>query len=476
MSGISTGSIFFTPAVMALSLVNAVENMVKKTGKIAFAGVIAVHNYNKKQEEKKFAQLSDEMSALDKSVRENIWNQTSAFDNSIEEMINTIAETQKSVTVDIDNSDSEEFKMLLKKTRKNTIDGIEKIHAQFKKNYAEAINRGNAEISSVLTVLKENILSEVNSIEDNIHNREERAAARALGLIEDAKSLAHSLDSDAGDMYIREAESDLGKGNYQSAISLASSAVTEIYMNLYRTDAEEKEKDFYTSSCIFLAAEIRELLDSFKEVEFRISEDSEQIMTGDLTQFMKTEYEDFINRCRKTEDFLNAEVEEAGSAELKKLTESLNEMYSEINEAAADAFYYMIYTLNRTEMEKSVYHLLDEKGFVLSDTKYTDGDPVKSSERKYICPLTGEELTVAVEPYYDEDNDIRTNLTLMSNRSSEEIREQFRKEIVSKLKSDCSNVENVNLKCSEETRNTDARDTGRESAIENPQHIRTDRR
>ena len=128
MSGISTGSIFFTPAVMALSLVNAVENMVKTTGKIAFAGVIAVHNHNKKQEEKKFAQLSDEMSALDKSVRENIWNQTSAFDNSIEEMLNTIAETQKSVSVDIDNSDSEEFKMLLKKTQKNTIDGIEKTY------------------------------------------------------------------------------------------------------------------------------------------------------------------------------------------------------------------------------------------------------------------------------------------------------------------------------------------------------------
>ena len=120
--------------------------------------------------------------------------------------------------------------------------------------------------------------------------------------------------------------------------------------------------------------------------------------------------------------------------------------------------------------------MLDEKGFVLSDTKYTDGDPVKSSERKYICPLTGEELTVAVEPYYDEDNDIRTNMTLMSNRSSEEIREQFRKEIISKLKSECSNVENINLKCSEETRNTDARDTGRESAIENPQYIRADRR
>ena len=58
MSGISRGSIFFTPVVMALSVMNTAENIAKTAGKIAFAGAIAVHRYNKKQEEKKVKKVA----------------------------------------------------------------------------------------------------------------------------------------------------------------------------------------------------------------------------------------------------------------------------------------------------------------------------------------------------------------------------------------------------------------------------------
>ena len=83
MSGISTGSIFFTPAMMMIAASNVAENMAKAAGRCVFAGAIAIHNYNKKQEQKKIDGLSKEIDALNKSVRDNIYTQTEKFDNSI---------------------------------------------------------------------------------------------------------------------------------------------------------------------------------------------------------------------------------------------------------------------------------------------------------------------------------------------------------------------------------------------------------
>lgn len=472
MSGISTGSIFFTPVVMMLSVMNTAENIVKATGRVAFAGAIAVHKYNKKQEEKRLKKLSDDMQKLDDEVMENMREQNEALYRSVEDMLKNITDTQSSISADIDASDAEAFRKLLQNTGKNTIDGIEKIHAQFRKSYTEALNRSNSEITSALTSLKEKVISEIGSIEADIADRDERARSRAEELLEDAKLLAASYVSEAGEKYIAEAESDILKGNYQSAVSLASSAVTQIYMDMYKSDAEEKEKEFYRSSMIFLTAEIKELLDSLKSVDFRLSADSDKVMTADLTQFMKCEYEEFCRRLEETERFIELYSEDADSTELRRRTEELNSMITEINEETADAFYFMSYSLNRVEVEKSIYGILKEKGFSLTDTKYTDGDPSKAGERTYSCALTGEELTVSVIPYSDENNELKTELVLLSSESSEESREQYRKDIIKKLKSSCGSIDNVSLKCKEESRNKDAADMGKKTAIENPQPVR----
>lgn len=472
MSGISTGSIFFTPAVMMLSFMNTMENIAKATGKCVFAGAIAVHKYNKKQEEKKLNIISDEMQKLDDSVRKNIFEQTDAFDSSIEQMMKEVSEVQKNITGDIESSDAEAFRRMLAQSQKNTLDCIERVHSQFKQNYNEAINRSNSEITSALTALKERVLSETGSLSDRIEDRDKRAHKRAEELLADAKELASSLDSEAGEKYIREAQSDIEKGNFQSAISLSSSAITELYMELYRSDAEEKEKNFYQSSCVYLLAEIKEMLSSLKESEFRPSEDSGNVMTVDLTQFMKCEYEEFMAEAKEAERYLSSEADIADSGELSRKTRELSDMFTRINEAVTDAFYLMTYSLNRVEVEKSIYSILKEKGFALTDTKYTDGDPSKAGERTYSCALTGEELTVSVIPYSDENNEIKTEIVLMSNESSEESREQYRKDIVSTLKNGCSQIESIGLKCREDTRNMNASETGEKTAIENPQHIR----
>ena len=79
MSGISRGSIFFTPVVMALSVANTAENIARACGRVAFAGVIAVHKYNKKQEEKKEKKLSEDMQKLDDEVNANMSLQREAL-------------------------------------------------------------------------------------------------------------------------------------------------------------------------------------------------------------------------------------------------------------------------------------------------------------------------------------------------------------------------------------------------------------
>lgn len=472
MSGISRGSIFFTPAVMALSVYNTAENIVKTCGKIAFAAPIAVHKYYKKQEERKEKKLSDEIKKLDGDVRESMADQREELYRSVEQMMKEISDAQKISSDEIDSSDGEAFRKLLADSRKNTLDSIERIHAQFQKSYTEAVNRSNSQISAALTRLKENVISEISSIEADIADRDMRACRRAEELLEDAENLAQDFGSEAGDRYINEAGSDIAKGNFQSAVSLASSAITQIYMDMYRSDAEEREREFWMSSLVYISEEIRIMLESFKSVEFKTDAESDRTARGDLTQFMKCSYEEFVRISQETESYIENSADRAAAAELKSRTEKLNALVSDINEAAADAFYFMNYSLNRVEVEKSIYGILKEKGFTLTDTKYTDGDPAKAGERKYSCALTGEELTISVVPYTDENGEIKTDIMLLSDESSEESREQYRKDITDSLKKSCRSVESVNLKCSMETRNMDAKDLGKQTMIENPQPVR----
>ncbi len=469
MSGISRGSIFFTPVVMTLSVMYAAEHIAKSVGSVAFAGAIAVHKYNQRQEEKKVRKLSNDLKALDAEVTENLKEQREALYRSTEQMLEKIMDAQVEAAESLNNSRaSDEFRVLLKANEKSTLDSIEHIHTQFKKNYTEAVNRSNSDIASRLTRLKENIISDISKIEADIADREMRAFERASELLEDARTLAESVYSETGEKYIREAESDLEKGNFQSAVSLASSAITQIYMDMYRSDAEENERQFYKSSLVFLSEEVSGLLEALKTAEFKMPNETEREVTADLTQFMKCRYDEFLTKSEEIKKYIENINDSVPASELKRKTEELNVMLAEINEETANAFYFMFYSLNRVEAERVIFDLLKEKGFSLKETRYTDGDPAKSGERKYVCALTGEELTISLVPYEDENAELQTELILSSNESNEESREQYRKAIVNELKGTCRGIADVSLKCSEETRGKDAKDLGRTSMIENP--------
>ena len=469
MSGISRGSIFFTPVVMTLSVMYAAEHIAKSVGSVAFAGAIAVHKYNQRQEEKKVRKLSNDLKALDAEVTENLKEQREALYRSTEQMLEKIMDAQVEAAESLNNSRaSDEFRALLKANEKTTLDSIEHIHTQFKKNYTEAVNRSNSDIASRLTRLKENIISDISKIEADIADRDMRAYERASELLEDARTLAESVYSETGEKYIREAESDLEKGNFQSAVSLASSAITQIYMDMYRSDAEENERQFYKSSLVFLSEEVSGLLEALKTAEFKMPDETEREVTADLTQFMKCRYDEFLTKSEEIMKYIENVNDSVPASELKRKTEELNVILAEINEETANAFYFMFYSLNRVEAERVIFDLLKEKGFSLKETRYTDGDPAKSGERKYVCALTGEELTISLLPYEDENAELQTELILSSNESNEESREQYRKAIVNELKGTCRGIADVSLKCSEETRGKDAKDLGKTSMIENP--------
>ena len=469
MSGISRGSIFFTPVVMTLSVMYAAEHIAKSVGSVAFAGAIAVHKYNQRQEEKKVRKLSNDLKALDAEVTENLKEQREALYRSTEQMLEKIMDAQVEAAESLNNSRaSDEFRALLKANEKTTLDSIEHIHTQFKKNYTEAVNRSNSDIASRLTRLKENIISDISKIEADIADRDMRAYERASELLEDARTLAESVYSETGEKYIREAESDLERGNFQSAVSLASSAITQIYMDMYRSDAEENERQFYKSSLVFLSEEVSGLLEALKTAEFKMPDETEREVTADLTQFMKCRYDEFLTKSEEIKKYIENINDSVPASELKRKTEELNIMLAEINDETANAFYFMFYSLNRVEAEKVIFDLLKEKGFSLKETRYTDGDPAKSGERKYVCALTGEELTISLLPYEDENAELQTELILSSNESNEESREQYRKAIVNELKGTCRGIADVSLKCSEETRGKDAKDLGKTSMIENP--------
>ncbi len=469
MSGISRGSIFFTPVVMALSVMYTAEHIAKSVGRFAFAGAIAVHKYNQSKEEKKVRELSSNLKKLDAEVTRNLEMQREALYQSTEQMLKKITDAQLEAVESLNDSRaSGEFKALLKRTEKSTLDSIEHIHTQFNKNYNEVITRSNSDITSRLTRLKERIISGIAKIEGDIADRDMRAYERASELLDDARTLSESVYSETGEKYIREAESDLEKGNFQSAVSLASSAITQIYMDIYRSDAEENERQFYKSTLVFLSEEVSGLLEALKTAEFKMPDETEREVTADLTQFMKCEYGKFLKKSEEAKRYTEEVNDSVPASELKRRTEELNALITEINEETANAFYFMFYSLNRVEAEKVIFSLLKEKGFSLKETRYTDGDPAKSGERKYVCALTGEELTISLIPYEDENAELQTELILSSNESNEESREQYRKAIVNELKGSCRSISDVSLKCSEETRDKDVKDLGKTSMIENP--------
>lgn len=468
MSGISTGSIFFTPAMMMIAASNVAENMAKAAGRCVFAGAIAIHNYNKKQEQKKIDGLSKEIDALNKSVRDNIYTQTEKFDNSISELTESLKELHSQSVDFIKNSTADSFKNFLRESEKSTLAKIEKMNADFQKSYHDMINRSNSDMITRLSSLRETVLRQSEKIQQDEKAKALLAKSRAEELIGDALRLSQQLGTDTADKYIRQAQNDILIESYQSAISLATSAITEIYMEHYRSDAEEKEKIYYKSSIAFMIAEVREYADFIKEVEYR--EEEEKTVTLDLTDFMEGNDKTIMDRISEIESYTDRDI---SVSELKEMIAEISNLRHEFIESVSDAFYLMTYSLNRMKAERNIYNTLTGKGFELKKTLYTDGDPVKASERTYKCALTGEELVISMIPYTDDEDEIKTQIIIENNdvECSEESREQYRKDIIERLKTSCREIESVNIKCREDTRNKNASTIEKKERISNPQKI-----
>lgn len=467
MSGISTGSIFFTPAMMMLSITNAAENMAKAAGKCVFAGAIAIHNYNKKQERKKIEGLSRGIDALEKSVRDSIQSHTEKFDDSIVALTESLKEIHNKTADYIENSSADEFRKYLKESENRTLANIEKLNADFQKSYHDTINRSNAQIVADLSALREEIFLQTEKINNDESLKELIAKNRAEELVNDALLLSKQLKTNVADSYILQAQKDISLESYQSAISLATSAITEIYMNHYKSDAAEKEKVYFRSSMIFMIAEVREYAESIKNVEYK---EGERVLELDLTDFMEGNDKEILSKISRLEEMSQHDIH---PSELRKMLQEVSNLHREFIEAVNDAFYLMTYSLNRMKAERNIYNTLVGKGFELKKTFYTDGDPVRASERTYKCELTGEELVISMVPYTDDEDEIKTQIIIESNdiECSEESREQYRKDIVDRLKTDCKEIAAVSINCNESTRNKNAKDIDGKERISNPKKI-----
>lgn len=477
MSGISSGSIFFTPAVMILAAYYTAESIVKSTGKCLFAGAIAVHNYNQKKEKQKIKQLNSEAEKINNSVINMLSSQSEKFRASTELMIESISKTHTQLADSInDDTTLNNFVQMLADSQKNTLAGIDRVNSEFQRNYTDSINKSNAEILTALNRLKESISDELNSLQADIEMKNALARQRAAELTDDAENLAEAFGISYTKSLTETAKQDICDGNYQAAISVAFSAITDIYMNMYKSDAIKKEKEYFKNSCIFLIAEMNELLNGLKSTEVRKSKDSEATIKIDITQFMDGRHIEFSEKIVQAENKIKNNSDDLTVHDIRKLTDELSKLYIQINQSISEAFYLMTYSLNRVETEKNIYNILREKGFSLKDTLYTNGDPSKSSERIYRCELTGEELSISMIPYTDDENEFKTQILMQSNdvNCSEESREQYRKEIIRTLKENCKNVDNINIKCHEETRCKNAVDVrGNKPGIVNPQHAKT---
>ncbi len=467
MSGISTGSIFFTPAMMMLSMYNAAENMVKATGKCVFAGAIAVHNYNKKRETMKIDKLSKNISELNDMIRNSIYEQTEKFDMSIEKMTESLKSMHIQMAETIKNSTADDFKDKLRQSEKHIMSECDKIHDLFQKNYHESINKSNSQMVTYISNLRQDVLNWISKTEGGEELKNSLAKSRAEDLLKDAEELMSQTDITVSKKYIAKAREDILSEHFQSAISLATTAITEIYLEMYKADSIQKEKEYYKNSIIFMIAEIKEYINLLADTEY--TDENKKVVTVDLTQFMEGKDTEIINRVEEAEKTLYT-YEDISSAELRKMTENLNSIYIELNESIRDAFYLMTYSLNKLDVEKKICNILSGKGFNLEKTLYTDGDPVKSSQRTYVCPLTGEELVISMIPYTDYDDELKTDIIIENNNKnfSEETREQYRKDIVEKIGSYRDKIMKVTLKCKEDTKNKNASEISGREVIENP--------
>lgn len=469
MSGISRGSIFFTPALMILSCKNACDNMIKFTLHCASGGILFNEKRDRRKERKITDGLSDEISELEKMVTDDINAQQRKESKSLDSILEEITDIQKETADILKNNSRDEFIKMIRHSRDEISSKIIREAEQIKKNYTTLINRNNAVIIQKMSKLKETALKEIENIKDDIEKKNELAQKRCKELTDSAQKLAAETGVNSAAALINQALKDAENGNYQSGIALASSAITEIYMEIYRSDAREQEIRFYVQTGKNIAEEISLFLESIKETEFKTETGTSII---DLSQFMDGKYETYLCKLEEYKNILK-HPEDKNTEEIKNTVCFLTELYSDINESCNDAFSLMTYSLQRNEMEKEIFSLLKEKGFSLSDTYFTDGDPSKSSERTYKCELTGEELIISVIPYTDDTNEIQTELIVNSSSSdcSEESREQYRQDIISKLRLD-DLVENVTLTCVEETKNKNGADTGEKYRISSPEKIK----
>ncbi|MDO5560787.1 MAG: hypothetical protein Q4F95_14500 [Oscillospiraceae bacterium] len=481
MSGISTGSIFYKPAMMILSAANASEKLLKASAASVFAGSQAVRRYNLSQS------ATDEI-LTDRlaqkyicELKNDITVQSSGFEKSLDASYKAISEAHESIarsSRELMSQGLKDFRDMLSVSAAGLNERVDNINTAFQKKYIDVINSSDARLTVSMNNLKMSVAEYAEDLEHTAHQKSEYEKQQALSVLEDAQKLIdcavkkNRLDVRIQQAQLEQAKSDLGQGNYQSSMSLSSTVITQLYMKMLRSDADNKQKNFYRQNGVFLAGEIKEFLDQLKETQFRSDAESDEVSVIDLTQFMKKDYEEYLLKLDIYEKSILSESSDIIS--IKNAVFALNDLYTKITASVAEAFALMIYSLKRVETEKKIHSILKEKGFLLVKTCYTDGDPVKAGERHYVCSLTDEELTLSVVPCIDEDYEVRTNLIMASDSPdcSEESRKQYRDEILELLKKDDS-VESAEMSCSESTRNVNASDTQQYNIkIKNPVEYR----
>lgn len=372
----------------------------------------------------------------------------------------------------------------IRTSREEVSRSLMEIEDNFVRKYHEQIQISMATITDTINRQHATYLNELEQLNVDIREKEEKAREFAEQYLEETKVLIESFQKDYdGARFSREAFQELQRalnaaitqfnhGHYEVAIASAKDTALQTIEEIYKADCKQQEFDNYHSLAISLSAEIEAFLTHQEfitaevkaEVESKTGKNLENDVVGiriadytDRLQDGTNQFDYILKKVRKIKLFL--ESDQAAGISVEEMKGYVDMLSNKMYPAAATTCYKGVLNMNnafsRQNVSEQIIDFFEDHNFGFTGYSYDDDRHDGSLHIGLSNETTGEEIIVTLAPELMENGDVQTKLEidqLKGDETNEERKQYYRDSVQQVI---CENMpgSRISLSCRKHTRN-----------------------
>lgn len=489
MSGEAGGLILIPLAFVAMPVVVgglAVAGIAAAGAKAGSAAVQYEREQRARREAIRRSGVAESIGSFRSAMQSSMQEQTRLNIKASEKMLRELEAQRTNMQRVADQRDARAFQDYvsnLRASRVQTMQMISSTQDKFNVSYRQAINESMGVVSQRINEQYAMYIDELQQLQTEIRDKEQRAQEIAKMYIEEARTLLLSLADDFdGEKYSSRQLATLNGqlsqsialysgGQYESAIASAKDIVVNALEEIYEADAKKQEWENYYKMALVLSEEVKSYIKAqaviTEEAKNYAEEATGKKLEDEIVGIQISEYTDKSTKGQTRFDYLmdkademhtalrNPEAAQLTAEQLKAYVSFLNtELYPAIALCVSKAIFNMNNAFSRQNISEELIDFFEEHNFTFSGYAYDDDRHDGALHIGLENEASGEELIITLAPELLENGDIQTHVDVKQTRGDEanEERKAYYRESVEEVVKGGNPYAKVNIKCKPETR------------------------